>query len=101
MLEDTDIHGGNGAIALTGSIYIGARDNIGTNGFNGLIDDVIHWDNYALDEGTDNEVTDLFNTNYGVDGHLLDFNIKIVDEFGNDLGNSSKIRNYNWSKNKN
>ena len=90
LLEDTDIHGGNGAIALTGSIYIGARDNIGTNGFNGLIDDVIHWDDYALDEGTDNEVTDLFNTNYGVDGHLLDFNIKIVDEFGNDLGNSNK-----------
>jgi hypothetical protein len=89
-LEDTDTHGGNGAIILTGDSYLGARDNIGTDGFNGLIDDLIHWDDYALDESTEGEVTDLFNTNYGMGGHLLNFEIKIVDESGNDLGLANK-----------
>ena len=89
-LEDTDTHGGNGAIILTGDIYLGARDDIGTDGFNGLIDDLIHWDDYALDENTEEEVTDLFNTNYGTNGHLLNFEIKIVDELGNDLGLANK-----------
>jgi hypothetical protein len=89
-LEDADTHGGNGAIILTGDSYLGARDNIGTDGFNGLIDDLIHWDDYALDESTEGEVTDLFNTNYGMGGHLLNFEIKIVDESGNDLGLANK-----------
>jgi hypothetical protein len=89
-LEATDNNGGSGSLILNGDIYIGAQDNSATNGFNGMLDDIIHWDDYALDESGENEVTDLFNTNYGIDAHLLDFEIKIVDEFGNDLGNSNK-----------
>ncbi|MHA2101661.1 MAG: hypothetical protein ACW99A_23675 [Candidatus Kariarchaeaceae archaeon] len=73
-LEDTDSNVGAGSI----------------NGFNGMLDDLIHWDDYDLDESGENEVTDLFNTNYGIDAHLLDFEIKIVDEFGIDLGISNK-----------
>ena len=89
-LEDTDTNSGSGSLILSGNIYVGAQDDSAINGFNGMLDDIIHWDDYALDEGGEGEVTDLFNTNYGTDGHLLDFEIKIVDEFGNDLGNSNK-----------
>jgi len=89
-LEDTDSNGGNGSIILTDDIFIGASDASGTDGFNGMLDDIIHWDDYALDETTEQEITDLFNTNYGTDGHFLNFDIRIVDEFGGNLGLSNK-----------
>ncbi|MCH7757342.1 MAG: LamG domain-containing protein [Thaumarchaeota archaeon] len=90
LLRDSDTNGGNSAIALQGSIFIGASDASGTDGFNGLIDDIIHWDDYGLIESAEQEVTDLFNTNYGTSSHLLDFDLRIVDEFGTDLGLSNK-----------
>ena len=90
LLRDSDTNGGSNNLTLTGDIYVGASDASGTDGFNGLIDDIIHWDDYALDESIEQEVTDLFNTNYGDSGHLLDFDIRIVDSLGNDLGLSNK-----------
>jgi len=90
LLRDSDTNGGTGTIALQGSIFIGASDASGTDGFNGLIDDLIHWDDYALIESAELEVTDLFNTNYGTSSHLLDFDLRIVDDLGNDLGFSNK-----------
>jgi hypothetical protein len=60
-LVATDNNGGSGSLILSGDIYIGAQDNSATNGFNGMLDDIIHWDDYALDESGENEVTDLFN----------------------------------------
>jgi hypothetical protein len=90
-LKDSNINSGTGSITLQGGIFVGASDSVGTDGFNGLIDDIIHWDDYALDESTEQEITDLFNTNYGNSSHLLDFEIKIVDSSGNDLGLANKI----------
>ena len=90
LLRDSDTNGGNSSIVLQGSIFVGASDASGTNGFNGLIDDLIHWDDYGLIESAEQEVTDLFNTNYGTSSHLLDFDLRIVDEFGTDLGLSNK-----------
>jgi hypothetical protein len=90
LLKDSDTAAGNSSIVLQGDIFVGASDASGTDGFNGLIDDLIHWDDYALDEITEQEVTDLFNTNYGNTSHLLDFDIRIVDSFGTDLGLSNK-----------
>ena len=49
VLQDSDTTGGISSIALQGSIFVGASDASGTDGFNGLIDDLIHWDDYALD----------------------------------------------------
>jgi len=80
---------GTSSIILT-EIYVGANTNTGTNGFNGYIDDIIHWDNYALDQIGEQEVTDLYNTNYGASAHLLNFDIRIVDDLGNDLGLANK-----------
>jgi len=80
---------GTSSIILT-EIFVGASSNSGTNGFNGYIDDIIHWDDYALDQVGEQEVTDLYNTNYGTDAHRLNFDIRIVDEFGNNLGLSNK-----------
>jgi len=92
VFQDSDINGGTGAITLSGNIQIGAYSISPLNdGFHGMIDDIIHWDDYALNESGQQEVSDLFNTNYGSSAHLLDFEIKIVDEFGNDIPSSGKI----------
>ena len=80
---------GTSSIILT-EIYVGASTNTGTNGFNGYIDDIIHWDDYALDQIGQQEVTDLYNTNYGASAHLLNFDIRIIDDLGNDLGLANK-----------
>jgi hypothetical protein len=90
LLRDSERNGGGSTIALQGSIFVGASDASGTDGFNGLIDDLIHWDDYELIESAELEVTDLFNTNYGTSSHLLDFDLRIVDDLGNDLGFSNK-----------
>jgi hypothetical protein len=90
LLRDSDTNGGVSSIALQGSIFIGASDASGTDGFNGLIDDIIHWDDYGLIESAELEVTDLFNTNYGTNSHLMDFDLRIVDDLGNELGLSNK-----------
>ena len=90
FLEDFNTNGGGSTIALQGSIFIGASDASGTDGFNGLIDDIIHWDDYELVESGELEVTDLFKTNYGTNSHLMDFDLRIVDDLGNDLGLSNK-----------
>jgi hypothetical protein len=89
ILADSDFNVGASNLVVDGFVYVGASDGSGSDGFNGLIDDLIHWDTYALDENS-NGVTDLFNTNYGTQGHLMNFDIKILDEFGNDLGFSNK-----------
>ena len=89
-LEDTDSNGGNGSINLSDDIFVGASDGSATDGFYGMLDDIIHWDDYALDESTEQEITDLFNTNYGTNSHFMDFDIRIVDKFGGDLGLSNK-----------
>lgn len=89
VLRASDSHTGTTSIILT-DIYIGASSSSGTNGFTGYIDDIIHWDDYALVESGQQEVTDLYNTNYGSSAHLLNFDIQIVDEFGNDLGLANK-----------
>lgn len=88
-LVDSDFNSGSSNLTVDGFVYVGASDGNGSDGFNGMIDDLIHWDTYALDESSQ-EVTDLFNTNYGSEGHLMNFDIKILDEFGNDLGFSNK-----------
>jgi len=96
--RDSQLVGGSSNIALQGDIYVGAADAVGTNGFVGSIDDIIHWNDYALIEDVDEqEVTDLFNTNYGSLAHLLDFDIRIVSQSGNDLGFSNKTITQSFS----
>ena len=91
ILRALDTNNGQSNIILDGDIFVGARDASGTDGFNGLIDDLIHWDNYALVESGEQEVTDLFNTNYGDNSHHLDLEIKIVDALGNDVSPNKDI----------
>ncbi|MDH3277580.1 MAG: LamG domain-containing protein [Nitrosopumilus sp.] len=98
ILQDSDFNSGTGTIILSGDIQIGANTiSPVTNGFHGMLDDIIHWDNYDLNENGEQEVEDLYNTNYGTSAHLMDFNINIVDEFGNDLGLPEKIINQTLS----
>lgn len=61
-------------------IFIGAEDD-GTpiKNFKGVMDDLIHWDDYTL---TSSEISDLKNTNYGNSGHLVTFTVKKTDENG-------------------
>lgn len=88
-LSQSNTNPGASNLVVDGTVYVGASDGSGSNGFHGMIDDLIHWDTYALDENTQ-EVTDLFNTNFGDSAHLMNYDIKIVDEFGSDLGFANK-----------
>jgi len=89
VLRASDSKLGTTSIILT-EIYVGASSTSGANGFVGYIDDIIHWDDYALVETGEQEITDLFNTNYGASAHLLNFDIQIVDASGNSLGLANK-----------
>ena len=68
---DDDIH--------IDEIFIGAQDDSSTLGFDGIIDDLFHWDDYALDSA---EITDLHNTNYGSAAHLVNFSMNKTDDAG-------------------
>lgn len=60
-------------------IFVGAEDSNPGDGFNGVIDDLMHWDSYDL---TPSEVTDLYNTNYGDAAHLVTFYMNKTDAVG-------------------
>jgi hypothetical protein len=81
---------GDGDINID-EIFIGAEDNNPGYGFNGIIDDVLHWDNYALISG---EVTDLKNTNYGNAAHLVTFYMNKTDENGIFISNIGTDSSY-------
>ena len=72
-------------------IFIGAEDDNPNDGFNGVIDDLLHWDDYALTAG---EVSDLFNTNYGTGAHLLTFYTNMTDENGVVVSNIATDTSY-------
>jgi len=72
-------------------IFVGAEDDNPGDGFNGVIDDVLHWDNYAL---TADEVSDLFNTNYGTAAHLVTFYTNMTDKNGVFVSNIATDFNY-------
>ncbi len=71
--------GGGGNNISIDKIYVGAEDDNPGNGFNGVIDDILHWDDYDL---SSTEVTDLYNTNYGNSAHVVTFSIDKTDKNG-------------------
>jgi len=72
-------------------IFVGAEDDNPDDGFNGVIDDVLHWDDYAL---TTAEISDLFNTNYGTAAHLFTFYMNKTDQNGIFVSNIATDFNY-------
>ena len=72
-------------------IFVGAEDDNPDDGFNGVIDDVLHWDDYAL---TTAEISDLFNTNYGTAAHLITFYMNKTDQNGILVSNIATDFNY-------
>jgi len=72
-------------------IFVGAEDVNPGEGFNGVIDDLLHWDDYAL---TAAEVSDLFNTNYGTAAHLVTFYTNMTDKNGVFVSNIATDFNY-------
>ncbi len=81
---------GDGDI-ITDQIFVGAKDNNPNYGFNGIIDDVLHWNNYDLTSG---EITDLKNTNYGTAAHLVTFYMNKTNENGVFVSNVGTSLNY-------
>jgi len=77
-VSTSNVGTGDGDINVD-QIFIGSEDNNPNYGFNGVIDDVLHWDDYALSSA---EVTDLKNTNYGNAAHLVTFYMNKTDENG-------------------
>ncbi|MHB9160612.1 MAG: hypothetical protein ACYC6W_06990 [Nitrosotalea sp.] len=84
---------GTGCAAVSGNWAV-ARDSSGPGSyFSGRIDDVLHWNNYAL---SSSQVTDLYNTSYGKSAHKLTFTVDMVDQNGNFVRhiNTTSISNY-------
>jgi hypothetical protein len=71
--------GGGGNNIKIDKIYVGAEDDNPGDGFNGVIDDILHWDNHDL---SSTEVTDLYNTNYGNSAHVVTFYMNKTDNDG-------------------
>lgn len=76
---DVSSFGSGGSNVEIDDIFVGAEDTNPGDGFNGVIDDVMHWDNYDL---SPTEVTDLYNTNYGDAAHLVTFYMNKTDSSG-------------------
>ena len=72
-------------------IFIGAQDASSNLGFDGIIDDVLHWDDYAL---SFTEITDLTNTNYGSAAHLVKFSMNKTNDVGIFQSNIVTDNNY-------
>lgn len=80
--------GGNGDIKIDKHPLIGARltqKDIPSGGdfFQGELDDIMYWQNYAL---SSTEMSDLYNTNYGNAAHKITFTYARTDGDGNLLG---------------
>lgn len=80
--------GGNKEIKLDKHPLIGARltqKDIPSGGdfFQGSLDDIMYWQNYALSA---TEVSDLYNTNYGNAAHTITFTYSRTDPDGVNLG---------------
>ena len=88
---DVNSIGSGGSNVEIDEIFIGAEDTNPGNGFNGVIDDVIHWDNYDL---SSSEVTDLFNTNYGDLAHQVTFFLNKTNSAGIPQTNIATDINY-------
>ena len=76
---DTSSVGSGNSDVKVDEIFVGAEDSNPGDGFNGIIDDLIHWDDYDL---SSTEVTDLYNTNYGNSTHLVTFYMNKTDSLG-------------------
>jgi hypothetical protein len=76
---DSSTVGSGGSNVDVDEIFVGAEDSNPNDGFNGVIDDLMHWDNYDL---SSSEVTDLYNTNYGNQAHVVTFLMNKTDSVG-------------------
>lgn len=78
LIDTSSLGSGDDDIHID-EIFIGAEDNNPNSGFNGIMDDVLHWNDYSLNSG---EITDLKNTNYGNAAHLFTFYMNKTDQNG-------------------
>ncbi len=89
-VDVSSIGSGNSDIKID-EIFVGAVDSNPGDGFNGVIDDLLHWSDYDL---SSTEVTDLYNTNYGNAAHLVTFYINETDKNGIVQTNIATDSNY-------
>jgi len=73
-----------------GDVYIG-RNPVGSEEFEGRLDDLMFWDYEDLSGG---EVTALKQANYGADAHKINFVIDHVDENGTSIVNLATTNSY-------
>ncbi len=90
LIKTSSLGDGDGDISVE-EIFVGAEDSSPNYGFNGVIDDILHWDDYSLNSG---EITDLKNTNYGSAAHLVTFHMNKTDKNGIFVSNIATDFNY-------
>jgi len=86
---NTSYNWGSSQVDADGKWYVGSNAQEDGNFFNGVIDDVIHWNAKAL--STSPEAYDLSRTNYGTKSHQLKLYIDISDENGMNLSNIDNV----------
>ncbi len=74
---------GTSQVDTDGKWYVGSNAQEATNFFNGVIDDIIHWNAKALSSSP--EASDLARTNYGNKTQQLNLEIYETDKNGNNL----------------
>ncbi|MFB5627823.1 MAG: LamG domain-containing protein, partial [Nitrosarchaeum sp.] len=90
LIHTSNVGDGDGDINVD-DIFIGAKNTNANLGFNGVIDDVLHWDDYSLTSG---EITDLKNTNYGIAAHKVTFYMNKTNQNGVTTSNIATDLNF-------
>jgi len=72
---------------VKGNWLVGSDKN-GVGNFAGMIDDVMHWNDYALDS---TEAQALAKTNYGTGAHQIDVKLDVTDKDGNYVRNEYDV----------
>jgi len=79
VTQDNAGNAGN-QVSVSSSTYIGKAPSGSSFSFTGALDDIIHWNNYAV---APSQVQDLYNANYGIASHKVNFAIDVVNDLTN------------------
>lgn len=82
---------GDKTVTVTGPANIGRNPATSSEYFLGTIDQIFHWNSYAL---VSTQASKLYNTNYGANAHIMNFKLEKTDADGNILEVINDSPNY-------
>ncbi|MCV0411637.1 LamG-like jellyroll fold domain-containing protein [Nitrosarchaeum sp.] len=86
---------GTSSVDVSGKWYVGSNSDENGNWFNGWIDDIVHWNSYAVKTSSPNEVYDLARTHYGPQSHMVNISVNKADaSSGTNLSNVFTVNDF-------